>query len=230
MRRTSFFLFFLILSLLIIHHTVQSFGLFPETWNFGLRGPLDEFKSWVVINRQNHWLFVGFFDPLSTFLDLFIRRVEALLLWLPWPVLSLAIFLIAQKFADLRVGIVATLCLWAMGFLGLWDESMATLALMLASVGVALAVGLPLGVWTAQNARAEKFLRPVLDGMQTPLFISSPSSSFLAWRGFPALSPLSFMRCRPLFASPIWVCGVSRKKRLRRPRRLARPNGKFCLR
>jgi glycine betaine/proline transport system permease protein len=173
MRRYSFIILpLLIIFLLVIHHFVQSFGIFPAEWNFGLRQPLDEFKSWVVINRQDHWLFAGFFDPLSYALDHFIRQVEAFLLWLPWPVLSLAVFLLAQKLGNLRIALVSVSCLWAMGLLGLWDESMATLGLMLASVGVALGIGLPLGVWAGQNDRVEKVLRPILDGMQTmPAFV-----------------------------------------------------------
>ncbi len=172
LRIYSITILLLILILVFIHHTVQSFAGFPEQWNFGLRTPLDEFKSWLVINRQDHWLFARFFDPFSYSLDRFIRRVENFLLWLPWPVLTLAVFLVAQKIASLRVALIASFCLMAMGFLGLWDESMATLGLMVASVSVALAIGLPLGVWTAQNDRAEKFLRPILDGMQTmPAFV-----------------------------------------------------------
>lgn len=162
----------LILILVFIHHTVQSFAGFPEQWNLGLRRPLDEFKLWVVVNQRQHWLFAYFFDPFSRNVDQFIRNVENVLLWFPWPVLTLAVFLVAQKIASLRVALIASFCLLAMGFLGLWEESMATLGLMLASVAVALGIGLPLGVWTAQNDRAEKFLRPILDGMQTmPAFV-----------------------------------------------------------
>ena len=34
----------------------------------------------------------------------------------------------------------------AFALMGLWDESMQTLALMLAAVGLSLAIGMPLGV------------------------------------------------------------------------------------
>ena len=49
---------------------------------------------------------------------------------------------------------------------------MQTLALVLSSTCLALIVGVPLGVWTANSPRAEKILRPVLDLMQTmPAFV-----------------------------------------------------------
>lgn len=49
---------------------------------------------------------------------------------------------------------------------------MQTLALVLSSTCLALVVGVPLGVWTANSPRADKILRPVLDLMQTmPAFV-----------------------------------------------------------
>ena len=49
---------------------------------------------------------------------------------------------------------------------------MQTLALVFSSTCLALIVGVPLGVWTANSPRAEKILRPVLDLMQTmPAFV-----------------------------------------------------------
>ena len=58
------------------------------------------------------------------------------------------------------------------GLLGLWDESMATLALMVVSVVIALLIGIPLGILTGRNDRAERLLRPLLDAMQTtPAFV-----------------------------------------------------------
>ena len=56
--------------------------------------------------------------------------------------------------------------------MGFWEATMQTLALVLSSTCLALIVGVPLGVWTANSPRAEKILRPVLDLMQTmPAFV-----------------------------------------------------------
>jgi glycine betaine/proline transport system permease protein len=52
------------------------------------------------------------------------------------------------------------------GALGLWDESMQTLALMLAAVVLSLAVGVPLGVAAGRSDRFDRALTPVLDAMQ----------------------------------------------------------------
>ncbi|MCB8945930.1 MAG: ABC transporter permease subunit [Ardenticatenaceae bacterium] len=158
--------------LLIVIFLIIHVGNFPESWNLHLRDPLNEFKRWIVINRKTHWMFLYFFEPLSATLDFIIRRAEDLLLWLPWPVIIAAVFLIANRISGLRLGLLTTACLLLMGLFGLWDESMATLALMVIAVLLSLLMGIPLGIWTARNDRAERFLRPILDAMQTmPAFV-----------------------------------------------------------
>ena len=159
--------------LLILYNVfVQPIGAFPADWNIHLREPLDAFKKWVVGNRATSPLFVYFFEPISAFVDFVIRRSEAFLLWLPWPVIVASFFLLGNKFGGLRLGLLTTVCLLFMGLTGLWDASMQTLALMVAAVLISLVIGIPLGVWTARSNRAEAVLRPILDGMQTmPAFV-----------------------------------------------------------
>ncbi|MCP4421912.1 MAG: ABC transporter permease subunit, partial [Chloroflexi bacterium] len=161
------------LLLFLYHLLINNLGLFPEEWNFNLRNPLDEFKKWVIIaNRDDHWLFAFFFQPLKTSIDFFIRRVEDFLFWLPWTVIVGFVFLLAHKIGRLQLALLTSFSLFAMGLLGLWDESMKTLGLMVTAVIISLLIGIPLGVWTARNDRAETFLRPILDAMQTmPAFV-----------------------------------------------------------
>lgn len=53
-----------------------------------------------------------------------------------------------------------------------WDNAMQTLALVLVASLIAVAVGVPLGLWAARNQRVSAGLRPVLDLMQTmPAFV-----------------------------------------------------------
>ena len=158
--------------LLIVVAIVLEVGRFPESWNLHLRDPLNEFKRWIVVNRKTHFMFLYFFEPLSAILDFIIRRAEDILLWLPWPVIIATIFLIANRLSGLRLSLLTTACLLLMGLFGLWDESMVTLALMLIAVLLSLIMGIPLGIWAARNDRAERFLRPILDAMQTmPAFV-----------------------------------------------------------
>jgi len=163
-----------ITAILILYHAlVKPIGIFPESWNLHLRDPLDVFKKWVIVaNRDDHWMFAFFFQPIKSSVDFFIRRAEDFLFWLPWPVIVVFVFLLANKIGKLPLALITSLSLLAMGLLGLWDESMKTLALMVTAVIISLFIGLPLGIWTARNDRAEQFLRPILDAMQTmPAFV-----------------------------------------------------------
>src|SRR5581483_2355196 len=67
-------------------------------------------------------------------------------------------------------GVRAALIMFAtfVGFaaLGLWDDSMQTLALMLVAVALSLLVGIPLGIWAGRSDRALRAFTPVLDAMQ----------------------------------------------------------------
>ncbi|MGB1251344.1 MAG: ABC transporter permease [Candidatus Promineifilaceae bacterium] len=160
-----------LLTLLIVA-IVMEFEKFPEAWNIGLRDTLNEAKRWIVVNRKTHWMFLFFFEPLSAVLDFIIRRAEELLLFLPWPVIVSGTFLLANRISGLRLALLSFVCLMLMGLFGLWDESMATMALMLIAVLLSLLIGVPLGIWTARNPRAEMVLRPILDAMQTmPAFV-----------------------------------------------------------
>jgi glycine betaine/proline transport system permease protein len=65
-----------------------------------------------------------------------------------------------------KLAVLALAGLMAVGALGLWDLSMATLGLTAAAVILSLAVGIPLGILAARNRRLNAFLTPILDVMQ----------------------------------------------------------------
>ncbi|MBK8904719.1 MAG: ABC transporter permease subunit [Anaerolineaceae bacterium] len=162
----------LLVALLLVHHWLTDLSLFPEAWDVQLREPLDTFKQWSIRNQTTHPIFLYFFEPISDAIDFALRRAEAFLLWLPWPVLLAAVFLTAQKAGNLRLALLTSFCLLFMGLVGLWSQSMQTLALMTVSVLISLLIGIPLGIWAARNAKVERRLRPFLDAMQTmPSFV-----------------------------------------------------------
>ncbi|MCC6457240.1 MAG: ABC transporter permease subunit [Caldilineaceae bacterium] len=147
-------------------------GTFPEAWNLGLRGPVDQFGRWVIGNRATHPLFVYGFTPFSSFIDGLLRLTETFLLGLPWSVLVVAVALIAYRARGLLLALLSAVALLLMAAVGLWEQSLQTLALMGASVLLALLLGLPLGVWAARSPRVDALLRPILDAMQTmPAFV-----------------------------------------------------------
>src|SRR5690606_33613403 len=119
-----------------------------------------------------HPLFTSFFTPISDAVGWVISSITDLLLWLPWyVVIALAAVFPARKrrWTDTAVVVAA---LGYCGAIGLWEPSMQTLALMSASVLLAVIIGVPLGIWGAVNPTVERVTRPLLDAMQTvPAFV-----------------------------------------------------------
>ncbi len=58
------------------------------------------------------------------------------------------------------------------GYLGLWEDTMTTLAMVVSSVFFCGITGIPLGILSGRSDRFEMLLRPCLDAMQTtPAFV-----------------------------------------------------------
>ena len=147
-------------------------GSFPAAWNLHLRQPIDAFQSWVIGHRATNPVFQYLLDPFSDVVDFGLRRLENFLLGLPWPVVVVAFSLLGYGLAGRRVALTAALGLLFMGVIGLWTESLQTLALMTVAVFISLLIGIPLGILTARSPAANAILRPILDGMQTmPAFV-----------------------------------------------------------
>lgn len=82
------------------------------------------------------------------------------------------VFAVAWRMAGWRVGVFSAATLVFIGFLGLWEETMTTLAMVLSAVFFCVVVGIPLGIIASRSDRFETILRPILDAMQTtPAFV-----------------------------------------------------------
>lgn len=168
----GFGLFWLALHLLDTYGAGLNLRAFPAEWNLGLREPIDEFQTWVIRNRATHPAFAYFFQPLSQAIDTLVRALETFLLALPWPAVVIALGFGAWRSGGRNLALFGVLALLFLGALGLWQPTLLTVALMGASVLIALGVGFPLGIAAAKSPRLFAVLRPVLDAMQTlPAFV-----------------------------------------------------------
>ena len=111
----------------------------------------------------------AFFDPLLFFLV----WLEKLLLNSPWPIIILAIAILAWFGSRSWVLVVGSaLAFMLIGYFGMWNDCMATVAIITVCTTLCIAVGIPLGVLMSKSDRAEKTILPVLDMMQTiPSFV-----------------------------------------------------------
>ena len=145
---------------------------FPAGLDTALSDPVDAFGDWIRNNRRSHALFTSFFTPLTSAIDGVITGLENVLLWLPWFIVVGAAFYLPTRVKMWRQGLLAGGALLYAGLVGLWEPTMETLALMSTAVLIAVAIGLPLGVWGAMRPRVEQVSRPILDAMQTiPAFV-----------------------------------------------------------
>lgn len=121
------------------------------------------------------WLAANFsdaFDGITVAIRWCLDGLETLLLQTPWPVVMLVIVVMAYRLAGPRVAIFTAASLAYLAFMGLWELSMVTVALIGAGAMLCVAIGIPFGIWFGKSKRAYAFAEPVLDFMQTmPAFV-----------------------------------------------------------
>lgn len=141
--------------------------MFPDALHISIRGPINEFVQNLVVNY-------GFvFKAISQTILQAILFFEWILRGLPWWAVLIG-FMALAWFASRKITLVAMvgILLMVVGALGLWDLTMQTLALMLISTVISVAIGVPLGIWLAKSSIMRRITLPVLDVMQTmPSFV-----------------------------------------------------------
>ena len=129
----------------------------------------DEIEDWF------DWLAThgaGVFDGITHTIRAVLDGLEVALVQTPWPVVMLVIVVTAWRLAGPRVAIFTAASLAYLAVLGMWEVSMATVALLGAAAFLCLVFGIPLGIWFGKNERAYSIALPVLDFMQTmPAFV-----------------------------------------------------------
>ena len=127
---------------------------------------IDNVVTWIT--REGSWLF----DGLSTGVTYALVWIENGLKWLPWPAVILGLALLSFAVGRWSLLAFTTVALLFVGFMGLWENTIDTIALMVVAVAIAIAVGLPLGILGARSRMADNLMRPILDAMQTmPSFV-----------------------------------------------------------
>ena len=166
----------IVLSLVAAAYLLRRFGqdlgllnkkmTFPWEWSRPIEDAIDGSISWITRNGA----FV--FDPTSDLILDFLLKLEAILLWIPWPVVIIAIGWISWKSAGRGVMIFSATALLTLGIFDLWDSTMETIALITVAVLLSIVIAIPTGIVASRSDKLDVVLRPVLDGMQTmPSFV-----------------------------------------------------------
>ncbi|MDP1578074.1 MAG: choline ABC transporter permease subunit, partial [Cypionkella sp.] len=134
----------------------------------------------IPIGAWANTIFVWMKTNLSAVFNVIADALEGMIdgfLWLlqaPNPLVIIAIFValawILQRNWKICVGV-------ALGFIfvvnqGYWKETTESLTLILSSCAVCMAIGVPIGIACAHNAKLNAALSPIMDLMQTlPTFV-----------------------------------------------------------
>jgi glycine betaine/proline transport system permease protein len=164
---------------------------FPQELTIDVAKPLNDANNWVIEHQLTNPIFVHVLNPIKDGINSATEQLVKGMARLTWLGFLALVVAVAGYVAGWRKAILAGIGFLAIGVLGYWSESLDTLALVLLSVLVALAIGIPVGILSARHPKLEAVLRPVLDAMQTVpafsyliivvlLFSIGPTSAMIA--------------------------------------------------
>ncbi|GIM91658.1 ABC transporter permease [Paractinoplanes toevensis] len=135
--------------------------------HFSFAVPVNELTGWIELHWYDgtEWVknvvSAGLLDPL-----------EGVLTSTPWWLFVLVVAGFGTMASGVRAAVIAALAAAGIAGLGLWQHAMQTLATVLVTIVLTMAVGIVLGVWSARHDWFAAGLRPVLDAAQTmPSFV-----------------------------------------------------------
>ena len=125
--------------------------------------------GFVGFTRSHGAAIEAAFDPLKQLLIF----AERLAIGTPWPVVLAMLGCVAWAAGrSWRIAAGAVVGLALIGWFGMWQDAMKTVAMILVATLCTVLIGLPVGVLMARSRRLRAVLTPVLDVMQTlPSFV-----------------------------------------------------------
>ena len=139
---------------------------FPEFININLGVYVDNVVKWLIVNADS------IFATISKVMLGFLLGIQNFLMWVPWFVLVAIIFLAGTYVKNWKSGLTFAVMLTLIGAMGLWQEMMLSLAIIITSVIISIVIGIPLGILSAKSKKASMIMSPLLDAMQTmPSFV-----------------------------------------------------------
>jgi|TARA_B110000495_G_scaffold179216_1_gene172456 glycine betaine/proline transport system permease protein len=138
------------------------------------KGTITSFKKSIdatfreFASNWGEW-FTDLLSPLQWLLINF----EKLLLATPWYVFLILVgFLIWKITYSWKLVLGFLISFVSIGLVGMWDDTMRTLAIVIVSTLVCVVIGIPTGILMAKNNTAQRIILPILDLMQTiPSFV-----------------------------------------------------------
>lgn len=155
---------------------------------------VDDALFWLSDNAE--FLFEG----IRAVLDSFYEAVLAVLIFPPFWAMAIIVGIIGWRCVGARFGVLAAIGLLVCQFMGLWTETMDTLALVLGATFAALLVAIPLGVFAGYLTSLDKAIEPALDLVQTmpPYIYLLPAIALLGYGSATALAATVIVAMPPV--------------------------------
>ena len=173
---------------------------FPVPENSAFTAWAGEVANSIRGNRSDGLAFRYFFNPIREFVNGFVNIVREFIAIpngnssipvLGWLGVISVIGFVVFAVSNIRMAFAAIALTFTCGALGLWTDSMDTLAMTFAAVILSLAIGIPIGIWAGISNRVLKAVTPILDLAQilptlvylAPLalvFLIGPASATIA--------------------------------------------------
>ncbi|MEU2107411.1 ABC transporter permease subunit [Streptomyces sp. NPDC019507] len=138
----------------------------PDAWTYDISTPVNRAQEWITAN-------LTFTEVWAREFTLWVLNpLRDVLMWLPWWSVLLLVAAAAWLVGNWVSAVTATAAMAAIGVLGVWAKSLDTLSQVLAALVLTLVLGFLAGVLCARAGRLERWVRPLLDAMQTmPQFV-----------------------------------------------------------
>ena len=133
-----------------------------------LPSEIDKAQDWLLEQRtaENPNIFFAILDGFRALADWLVTALLDFFEWLTWVGMIAASTLFVWRFGGWRAGLIVFGAFVSFALMGLWEESIQTLALMTAAVLLSLAIGVPIGIYAGRNDRFHRAITPGLDAMQ----------------------------------------------------------------
>ena len=123
-------------------------------------------------NRTKSPAFVYFFNPIRLFINGFVDIIRNFIAvptngasapTIGWFGVVAFLAFVALATSRIRIALLVVVLILACGALGMWNDTMDTLAMTLAAVILSLIIGIPMGIWAGISDRVLKMVTPILD-------------------------------------------------------------------
>ncbi|WP_419735624.1 ABC transporter permease [Pseudomonas sp. COR18] len=169
----------------------MAFESFPEQFD----STVDAMLEWLQDNASS------LFDGINAGLQGLYQGLYWLLQLPPFYVTALLLALLGWRLAGLRFALGTLAAMLFCALIGMWGETMSTLALVVAATVLALLVAIPLGVVAGLLPALDRIVEPALDLIQTlpPYIYLLPAIALLGYGPGTALIATFIVAFAPAF-------------------------------